>query len=355
VTNTLDTIPVRPDERLPLERVREFVCSALPDVDAAQLEIEQFPAGHSNLTYLLRSGEWEAVLRRPPLGPVPPRAHDMAREFRILQRLHPVFSRAPKPYVLCEDVAVLGVPFYVMERRRGLVLDQELPSSWIADPAVHRRIAEELVRVLVELHQVDWQTAGLGEIGRPDGYMQRQLSGWIERYARARTADVPDVERLTTWLDQNLPRSPAPTVIHNDYKLNNVLLDPADPTRVSAVLDWEMATVGDPLSDLASLLVYWTEPGDSELMGGLRSVTAEAGFPRRADIMALYGQLSGRDLSQLHWYVAFAYFKVGVILQQIFFRWHQGQTHDDRFAHHEVVASNLLGQAVRAAGLADSP
>jgi aminoglycoside phosphotransferase (APT) family kinase protein len=275
----------------------------------------------------------------------------MPREFKILQRLHPSFPLAPKPYVLCEDPSVVGAPFYVMERRRGLVLDQDFPADWAPDPWLHRHIAETLVRVLVDLHAVDWQTAGLGEIGHPDGYLQRQVAGWIERYQRSQTGELADVEPLWQWLTSALPPSPAPTMIHNDYKLNNVLLDTHDPSRINAVLDWEMATVGDPLSDVASLLVYWTEPGESEMMGGLTSVTLAPGFPSRDEIAALYGRLSGRDLSALHWYVAFAYFKVGVICQQIYYRWFRGQTHDDRFAGHGITATNLIRRATQEAGL----
>jgi aminoglycoside phosphotransferase (APT) family kinase protein len=345
----VDTIPVRADERFDTTRVAEFLrANGMP---VGQLMVEQFPAGQSNLTFLLRSGGWEAVLRRPPLGPVPPRAHDMAREFRLLHRLHPSFPLAPQPYILCEDPGVLGVPFYVMERRRGLVLDQELPADWTSDSALHHTIADSLVQVLVDLHAVDWRAAGLDDIGRPDGYLQRQVSGWIERYAHARTSDVEGVSALTEWLQESLPASPPPTVIHNDYKLNNVVLDPAQPSRVTAVLDWEMATVGDPLSDLASLLVYWTEPGDADMMAGLRSVTCEPGFPSREDVAARYAGLSGRDLSNLGWYVAFAYFKVGVILQQIHVRWYRGQTHDARFAGLGEVAAWLIRQASHTAGL----
>jgi aminoglycoside phosphotransferase (APT) family kinase protein len=238
-----------------------------------------------------------------------------------------------------------------MERRRGLVLDQDLPDGWTPDPLLHRAIGKSLVRVLVDLHEVDWQAAGLGEIGRPEGYMQRQVAGWIERLSRSRTDQLPSADRLLTWLSERMPESPPATIIHNDYKLNNVLLDSQDPRRITAVLDWEMATVGDPLSDVASLLVYWTEPGETELMGGLKSVTAEPSFPRRADIKELYARLSGRDLSDLDWYVAFAYFRVGVICQQIFYRWYKGQTHDERFAGHGAVAASLLHQAARLARL----
>jgi aminoglycoside phosphotransferase (APT) family kinase protein len=346
----LDTIPVRADEGFDARRVREFLAAA--GLEVGDLEVEQFPAGQSNLTYLLRSGTWEAVLRRPPLGPVAPRAHDMPREFHILRRLHPRFALAPETYVLCEDPAVIGAPFYVMERRHGLILDQEFPPHWRADPQVHRAIAESLVRVLVDLHAVDWQAAGLGDIGHPEGYMRRQVVGWIERYARARTTAVDGVEALATWLTDNLPESPPPTVVHNDFKLNNVLLDRADPRRLSAVLDWEMATVGDPLSDVAALMVYWTEPGDADtIMGALRSVTSEPGFPSRAEIVELYARLSGRDLSNLDWYLAFSYFKLGVILQQIYYRWFKGQTHDERFAGHGEVATNLIKRAASVAGL----
>ncbi|HEX8967355.1 MAG TPA: phosphotransferase family protein [Chloroflexota bacterium] len=345
----LDTISVRADEGFSVARVAEFLRASGIPVD--DLEVRQFPAGHSNLTYLLRSGDWEGVLRRPPLGPVAPRAHDVAREFQILRRLHPSFHLAPEPYVLCEDPTVLGSPFYVMERRRGVILDQELPTGWNPDPRLHQQISESLVHVLVDLHAVDWAAAGLGDIGHPEGYLRRQVAGWIDRYQRVRTSQIAGVDALEAWLAASLPTSPSPTMIHNDYKLNNVLLDVADPRRVAAVLDWEMATVGDPLSDLASLVVYWTEPGDAEMMGALRSVTATAGFPSRQQIVDLYARLSGRDVRGLDWYLSFAYYKVGVICQQIYYRWFKGQTHDARFGEHGLIADNLIRAAAQQAGL----
>ena len=347
----IDTIPVRADERFSVDRVAGFLRAA--GLDVGELEVEQFPAGQSNLTYLLRSGDWEAVLRRPPLGPVAPRAHDMPREFHILERLHPSFPLAPEPFLLCEDVAVIGVPFYVMERRHGLVLDTELPSDWPwpADADLPRDIAESLVRVLVDLHAVDWQAAGLGEIGQPDGYLQRQVKGWTERFHSAQTCEVPQLEALSRWFVDKLPESPPATVVHNDYKLNNLLLDAHNLRRVTAVLDWEMTTVGDPLSDVASLLVYWTQPGEAELFGGLQSVSAEPGFPDREEVLEMYARMSGRDVSQLEWYLAFSYFKLGVICQQIFYRWFKGQTHDARFANHGTVAGNLIRRAAEVSGL----
>jgi aminoglycoside phosphotransferase (APT) family kinase protein len=237
-----------------------------------------------------------------------------------------------------------------MERRHGLVLDMDFPPGWTVDAAVHRAISESLVRGLVDLHEVDWAAAGLGEIGHPEGYMQRQVSGWLERYARVRTVELPEMETLGPWLVAGLPESPPPTVIHNDYKLNNVLLALDDPTRMTAVLDWEMATVGDPLSDVASLLVYWTEPGEEDLLGGLKSVTADPTFPRRSEVAEMYARLSGRDLSGLGWYVAFAYFKLAVICQQIFYRWHVGQTRDERFQAHEALACTLIRHAAALTG-----
>jgi aminoglycoside phosphotransferase (APT) family kinase protein len=343
-----DTIPVRAGERFDVPPLAELLArSGLP---SDGLVVEQFPAGHSNLTYLLRSGAWEAVLRRPPLGPVAPRAHDMPRECRILERLHPVFPLAPRPYLFCEDESVIGAPFYLMERRQGLLLDTEFPPGWRAEPALHAAISESLVRTMVDLHAVDWQSADLGVIGRPEGYLERQVRGWIDRYERARTRELPEVVTLTAWFARHLPASPAPTMIHNDYKLNNVLLAPSDPTRLRAVLDWEMATVGDPLSDLATTLVYWAEPGDTEVLGGLKSVTAAPGFLRRHEVVELYARLSGRDLRDFDFYQAFATFKVAVILQQIYYRFFRGQTDDQRFKDHERVATNLIRRAASIAG-----
>jgi aminoglycoside phosphotransferase (APT) family kinase protein len=347
-----ETIPVRADEQFAVDRVAAFLrARGVTDLDPECVEVTQFWAGQSNLTYLLRLGAWEAVLRRPPLGPVAPRAHDMAREFHILERLHPRFPLAPRPFFLCSDPSVIGAPFYLMERRHGRVVDQDFPPDWQADPALHRALSESVVRVLVDLHAVDWQAAGLGEISRPDGYMRRQVVGWTERLARARTPGLPDADALGTWFVENLPAPQAPTVIHNDYKLNNVLLDADDASRVSAVLDWEMATVGEPLSDLAMLLVYWTSADECELMGGLRSVTAEPGFLSRREVLDLYARWSGRDVSDIQFHLAFAYFKIGVIVQQIYYRWHVGQTRDMRFAHHDVVATNLILKAGQLAGV----
>ncbi|MFZ5826127.1 MAG: phosphotransferase family protein [Bacillota bacterium] len=340
------TIPVRPGEELNLAAVGDYLREHLPGYSGGPLEVEQFPTGASNLTYLIYGGGWEGVLRRPPMGPVAPKAHDMVREARLLAKLHPVFPLAPKPYVICDDPSVIGAPFYVMEPRQGVVLDRSVPREWRGRELNFRLISERLVETLVELHQVDWQAAGLTDIGHPEGYLQRQVEGWIGRYQRAKTEEVPEADQIARWMTDHLPASPPPTIVHNDYKLNNVVLDEQDPTRIVAVLDWEMSTVGDPLTDVGALLAYWLEPGE-EVGDLLTSVTTLPGFMKRDELLEVYARKSGRDLSQIGFYLAFSYFKVAVIVQQIYFRWAKGQTRDPRFATLGQMAVHLLKQAVR--------
>lgn len=341
-----DTIPVREGEALDRERVLEHLRARIDGLPDGELEVRQFPAGASNLTYLLRIGEWEGVLRRPPLGPVPPKAHDMVREARILERLHPVYPLAPEPYLVCEDREVLGAPFYVMERRRGVVVDAELPAGVEATPALGRRISEMLVDTLVQLHDIDYRAAGLEAFGHPDGFLERQVKGWIERFRAAQTDDIDALEPLTAWLEAGVPESPEPTLIHNDFKLNNLILDPDDLGRVVAVLDWEMTTIGDPLFDLAVWLSYWIDADDPPAFRAmLPTVTTLPGFLGRDGLMERYARASGRDLSAMDWYMTFAYFKLAGILQQIYARWVRGQTRDPRFEHMGEMVRRLIVHA----------
>jgi aminoglycoside phosphotransferase (APT) family kinase protein len=257
----------------------------------------------------------------------------MGRESGILAKLNAVYPLAPKPYFFCEDEFVIGAPFYVMERRTGVVLDDSFPDGVEHDEELCRGISRTLVDTLVELHAVDVREAGLEDLGKPEGFLQRQTEGWISRYDKAKTEGMEEVEPLTDWLSQDVPRSPPPTVIHNDYKLNNLVLNPEDLTEVRAVLDWEMATVGDPLFDLAVSLSYWIEPGDpDELKAVMPTVTVTPGFMTRKELIDRYAEKSGRDLSDMHWYVVFGYFKLAGILQQIYARYKNGQTTDERFA-----------------------
>jgi aminoglycoside phosphotransferase (APT) family kinase protein len=257
----------------------------------------------------------------------------MRRESGLLEHIHPVFPLAPRPYLFCDDLDIMGVPFYVMERRKGLVLNDTFPDGIEATPELCRRISETVVDTLVEIHAIDWRATGLTEFGHPEGFLQRQVTGWIERYARSQTDESPDVTALTRWLVAHTPVSPAPSLIHNDFKLNNMLLDAHDLARPVAVLDWEMATIGDPLFDLAISLSYWVQDDDPmALRNILPTITHLPGFISRAEFIERYATKSGRDLSSMHFYLTFAYFKLAVILQQIYIRWLRGQTQDPRFA-----------------------
>jgi aminoglycoside phosphotransferase (APT) family kinase protein len=338
-----DTIEVREGEDFDLAVVERHIRECVKDVPEGEIEVRQFPSGASNLTYLVRIGDWEGVLRRPPLGPVPPKAHDMGRESNVLLKLHEAYPLAPKPYFLCEDESVMGAPFYLMERREGIVVNDSFPEGIEPTEELCRGLSRTVADTLAELHAVDWREAGLGELGRPEGFLERQVKGWIGRYDKAKTDEIPEVEPLTNWLARDVPESPPATIIHNDYKLNNLVLNPGDLTEVRAVLDWEMATIGDPLFDLAVSLSYWVEAGDSqELKEVLPTVTDAPGFMTRKEFVDYYAEKSGRDLSEMPWYVVFGYFKLAAILQQIYARWHNGQTKDDRFANFNERARNVI-------------
>jgi aminoglycoside phosphotransferase (APT) family kinase protein/phosphosulfolactate phosphohydrolase-like enzyme len=350
----LETIRVREGEGFDLEAVEVYLQEHIDGLPEGELEVRQFPSGASNLTYLLKIEEWEGVLRRPPFGPVPPKAHDMGRESGVLMKLHESYPLAPRPYFFCDDESVIGAPFYVMERRRGVVVDDEFPEGIEPTPDLCRGISRTVADTLAELHAVDPEVAGLGDLGRPEGFLERQVKGWIGRYEKARTDELEEVEPLTDWLVRDVPESPEPTVIHNDYKLNNLVLNPDDLTEVRAVLDWEMATVGDPLFDLAVSLSYWTELADpEELKGVMPTVTSTPGFMTRTEFMDRYAEKSGRDLSEMHWYMVFGYFKLAVILQQIYARWKNGQTKDERFANFDERVRTLILHANSLAGKGD--
>jgi len=311
------------------------------------VRVEQFPGGHSNLTYLVRAGDHEYVLRRPPLGPVAPKAHDMAREFHVLEAVHPVFPPAPRVYLLCEDPAVIGATFFLMERRQGVVLRRDLPAEFDGDAVFPRKASEGFIHCLAQLHSVDVASQPLAALGRPDGFLERQVRGWTERWLRAKTDELPGMERLIEWLSVRLPASTRPTLVHNDFKLDNIMLDPRNPARVEAVLDWEMATVGDPLVDLGCTLCYWTQAGDPEMRGGsLSGITAMPGWYSRAELVNRYAEKAGRDVSGLGYYEVFGLFKLGVILQQIYFRYDRGQTRDERFSDFHLRVRGLMRAAI---------
>jgi aminoglycoside phosphotransferase (APT) family kinase protein len=341
-------IPVRKGEELPVEKLTDFLRKTLPDFPEGTLQVRQFSAGRSNLTYLLSCGEWEAVLRRPPFGPVPPKAHDMKRESTWLTEIHPIFPLAPKPLLFCEDESIIGSPFFVMERRRGIMLDTEFPAHIAPTEELCRKISETMVDTLVQVHQLDYTKTRLVEMVKPKRFMERQVHGWIQRYERAKTDEIKEVEALTKWLVSHVPENSEATIIHYDYKLNNALFAEDDVTQMAGLFDWEMSTVGDPLADLAVAMSYWIEKDDPPQLKngfGRTPVTVYPGFYTREEFIRAYAEKSGRDISNMHFYLTFAYFKLAVIAQQIYYRYRRGQTNDERFHNFGKFVQSLIQHA----------
>lgn len=340
---------VRPGEELDTERLAAFLAEALPEL-SGDLEVRQFRKGHSNLTYLVRLGGRELVLRRPPFGSRVRTAHDMGRELRILRALDGVYGRAPRPLASCDDPEVLGAPFYLMERARGVVLrGNAAPAGLDLPPQVMRRLSESLVDTLVELHGIDPTLPDLADLGRPEGYVARQVDGWTARYLAAKTDELPAVERAAAWLRSSMPEAGGAALVHNDFKYDNLVLDAEDLGRVVAVLDWEMATVGDPLMDLGTSLAYWVDPDDPPEVRMLPlGPTALAGNLSRREVVLRYAERSGRAVGSGLFYYIFGLFKVAVIAQQIYKRFVEGHTRDPRFAS-MILGVRILGdQAARA-------
>ncbi len=346
-----ELIPVRADEGLDSARLAAWLDGKLPGAEGP-LELGQFGGGHANLTYLLRYGEAEFVLRRPPLGPIAPSAHDMAREHRVLANLWRVYPLAPRSYLLCDDESVIGAPFHVMERRFGMVIRNDLPARFQGDANLARRIGETIVDALAELHQVDPAAVGLSDLGRPEGFVERQLSGWTKRWHAAKAADDPRLDAVAAWLAANRPPARGVALLHNDPKLDNMIMDAEDPAHAVAVLDWDMCTRGDPLMDLGYLLTFWGEAGDPEPWIAAASMpTWRQGFPSRAEAITRYAEATGFDLGAIRWYHVFGTFKIAVVLQQIYIRFVRGQTQDQRFAVFGSRVAALIDKAAVLAGL----
>jgi aminoglycoside phosphotransferase (APT) family kinase protein len=327
-----DLIEVRKDERFDVESLCRWMSthSALPD---GRPEVRQFAGGKANLTYLLSfpAGE-ELVLRRPPLGPVAESAHDMGREHLVLSRLWQGFDKAPRAYALCDDPSVIGAPFFLMERKPGVVVRDRVPERFGGggDARVNGKLSTVVIDTLVELHAVDAVATGLEGLGHPDGFLGRQVEGWWGRWERARHEDNPVADEVGAWLRSNLPDSGTPTLLHNDWRLDNMAVSPDDPGRCVAVYDWDMATRGDPLADVGTLMASWYEEGEERSTLAPMPTTAP-GWLDRAGALRRYGEQSGRDLTDIDWYVVFGTWKLGVVLQQIYIRWLRGQTEDTRF------------------------
>ena len=340
---------VRRGEELDLARLEPFLRSSFPSV-AGPLAVQQFPSGHSNLTYLLRLGAQEMVLRRPPYGSKVKSAHDMGREYRVLSKLHSAYPVAPKVLLYCDDESILGSPFYLMEPIRGIIIRRDPPGSLEFTAETARRLSESFIDNLALLHQLDYAAIGLGDLGKPQGYLSRQVAGWIERYYGSQTHDLPEVGRIAAWLTNHTPANSDAVLIHNDYKYDNVVLDKENITRIVGVLDWEMCTIGDPLTDLGTTLAYWVDPNDPEEMQGIRwGPSTYPGSLTRMQLVERYARVSSRDVSDMTFYLAFARFKIAVIVQQIYCRYHKGVTKDPRFASMPEIVRILLRASLQAA------
>ena len=343
---TGELIPVREDERFDEDKVAAFLRGKLPGSERP-LTVRQFGGGAANLTYLLDYGTHEYVLRRPPLGPVAKSAHDMGREYRVLSVLHQVFPYAPRAFVYSEDETIVGAPFVVMERRQGLVVRRSLPAAFAQTPNVGRSMSEALVDALALFHAVDYEAIGLSELGRPVGFVTRQIEGWYKRWQRAQTHDLPEFEAVYHWLRQNEPEETAVSLVHNDYKLDNVMLSATDPGQMVAIFDWDMCTLGDPLVDVGAMLTYWTEPTDPTYMQAITSMPlGELGFMTRRELVERYAQKSGRSIHDIHFYHALGLYRLVVIIAQIYIRYQRGQTQDERFAPLGDLIS-LIAQAAQ--------
>ena len=332
---------IRQGEELDARAIDTYLKAHISDL-RGEPQISQFPGGASNLTYLLRYADRELVLRRPPFGSKAKSAHDMGREFRILNQLRNAFPYCPQAFVHCTDASVIGAEFYVMQRLDGIILRADLPAELQFTPAQTTTLCKSFIDRLVELHQVDYQACGLAELGKPEGYVARQIKGWSERYDNARTPDAPAWQEVRSWLEEKMPADhPRPAIVHNDYRFDNVILDANDPMRIIGVLDWELTTLGDPLMDLGNTLAYWIEAGDPAPVQLMRRQPSNApGMLTRQAFVDYYAERAGIRIDCFDFYYIYGLFRLAGIVQQIYYRYYHGQTADKRFA--SFVQMNAL-------------
>ncbi|MDQ7987249.1 phosphotransferase family protein [Pseudomonas sp. G34] len=332
---------IRQGEELDARAIDTYLKAQISDL-RGEPQISQFPGGASNLTYLLRYADRELVLRRPPFGSKAKSAHDMGREFRILNQLRNAFPYCPQAFVHCTDASVIGAEFYVMQRLDGIILRADLPAELQFTPAQTTTLCKSFIDRLVELHQVDYQACGLAELGKPEGYVARQIKGWSERYDNARTPDAPAWQEVRSWLEEKMPADhPRPAIVHNDYRFDNVILDANDPMRIIGVLDWELTTLGDPLMDLGNTLAYWIEAGDPAPVQLMRRQPSNApGMLTRQAFVDYYAERAGIRIDCFDFYYIYGLFRLAGIVQQIYYRYYHGQTADKRFA--SFVQMNAL-------------
>jgi aminoglycoside phosphotransferase (APT) family kinase protein len=341
--------PIRPGEEIDLAALNAYL-SSQEAIASPITEVQQFPGGYSNLTYFLKTeDQQEFVLRRPPFGAEHIKGgHDMAREYRVLTMIQSAgFQKIPQPILLCEDLDVMGCPFYIMERVQGVILRAQTAPKLSLSADQLRATSEALVDNLAHLHAINIEATGLIQIGKPEGYIRRQVEGWHKRYLASQTDDLPVMEQLYQWLTDSMPAENSPTLIHNDYKYDNVVLNPTDLSDILAVLDWEMCTVGDPLMDVGTALSYWAEAGDGAFERSFNLTWLPGNLTRR-EFADRYAEKSGRDVSNMLYYYVFGLFKNTVVIQQIYARWKKGLTQDERFAGLLYGIQSLSGTAAKA-------
>ena len=353
VTTTDQPRAVRSGEELDTAAVESFVRLHLPDLDGP-VTVEQFPSGASNLTYLVSAGERQLVLRRPPFGRKAKSAHDMGRAVRIMTALEKVYPYVPRVVAFCEDESVLGCDFYLMERIPGTILRRELPRGLTLTERETRQLCTNVLDRLIDLHAIDYREAGLTGFGKPEGYVGRQIEGWSRRYVQARTPNAPAYETVMGWLQERTPREVRHCVIHGDYRFDNVVLDAEDPFEVVGVLDWEMATVGDPLMDLGNSLAYWIDSKDPILLRLFRlQPTHLPGMLDRNEVVRYYCERTGIRCDDFTFYRVYGVFRLVVIMQQIYYRYYHRQTTNRRFRKFVWLVKYLdryLKREIRKAG-----
>ncbi len=323
---------VRSGEEIDVGKLGRFLAGHIPDM-GAEITLRQFPSGFSNLTYLVETPSRQWVLRRSPIGANVDKGHDMGREFKVLKAVSSVFPLCPSPLVYTEDTDIIGAPFFVMEKTSGLILRRDLPKGMTLAPETATALCRSMVETLARIHTIDVEEAGLSFMGKPQGYVKRQVEGWCARYEKAKTPDAPDFKAAMAWLREKMPKdTPHPGIVHNDYKFDNLVLDPARPQVITGVLDWEMATWGDPLMDLGNSLAYWVEAGDPESMQPMRTLpTNLPGMMTRQELRRVYEVATGRSTEPFDFYYGFGLFRLAVIAQQIYYRYYHKITDNQRF------------------------
>ena len=337
----------RAGEELPLDRLLPWLRAHIAGL-TGEPAITQFPGGASNLTYQLRFPGHDLVLRRAPFGTKARGAHDMAREFRLQQALKPVYPLVPDVYALCETDDIIGARFYVMQRVPGIILRREMPATLTLGPAAARELCTNALDALIQLHKVDYESAGLASLAKGTGFTRRQVDGWCERYSRAKTWNVPSGKQVMRWLDANTPGHETLSLTHNDFRFDNLVLDIQAPTHIVAVLDWELATIGNPLMDLGNSLAYWIQADDDFVARLLRrQPTHLAGMLTRAEVLHYYAEKTGVSLDNFTFYEVFAHFRLAGIIQQIYYRYHHGQTRNPAFKRFWLFVNYLLWRCRR--------